>query len=476
MQARFHVCVEESSKHLSDTYLHDLQMYQNVPFGDVMLEELQEMSETRLKVLALVERIHLRKSTMSISQRRAALVEELRKEEMNEFARLISSPGCKSHTSTDIRTRKRDHVSHFVLRSAVAFNKRKKQWFFKQEARLFKWRFSSLDNEGIWQFMRINNFRFTPISQDEKMDIKGYLKTCSPQISDIDSTQFYKVPFSNVISLVKKRKVFIMHGEAFVPAEEMVYLFVSYFRRILISGFEFAREARAKLYNDERFTHIFANLENSIHMENTVLVHERDIQEYISLNRLDELSETSYPLCMQVLHKALRKTHHLTHGGRIQYGLFLKGIGIPLSDAMDFWKNEFTKIMDEAAFNKEHSYQIRFAFGWEGSRRDYQPYACVKIVQSIVGPRDYHGCPFKHMLHNVLEEELVDCGFNALERSAIMDLSKSGQYNAACNKYYELKHGCFNDTLFKHPNIYFNESMKRRITDTYHDPEIEDGY
>lgn len=127
-----------------------------------------------------------------------------------------------------------------------------------------------------------------------------------------------------------------------------------------------------------------------------------------------QLSGTSYPLCMRVLHKALRKNHHLTHGGRIQYGLFLKGIGISLSDAMTFWKSEFIKIMDEAAFTKEHTYQIRFIFGWEGSRRDYQPYTCSRTMESIIGPRDYHGCPFKHMRRDVLEDELIECGFDAL--------------------------------------------------------------
>lgn len=115
-------------------------------------------------VLSLVERIHLQKLTMSVSQRRAALVKVLRKEGMDEFARLIDSPGCKSHTDMDIRIRRRDHISHLVLKSAVAFNVFKKRWFFKQEARLFKWRFSSLDNEGIRQFMCVNNFDFIPVS------------------------------------------------------------------------------------------------------------------------------------------------------------------------------------------------------------------------------------------------------------------------------------------------------------------------
>lgn len=85
-----------------------------------------------------------------------------------------------------------------------------------------------------------------------------------------------------------------------------------------------------------------------------------------------------------------------------------------MSDAMTFWKDEFTKIMDETAFNKEHGYNVRFIFGLEGSRRDYQPYTCLKIMESIVGPRDNHGCPFKHMLHDILEDELTDCGFNTL--------------------------------------------------------------
>ncbi|XP_014468169.1 PREDICTED: DNA primase large subunit-like isoform X2 [Dinoponera quadriceps] len=463
------ISIQQLPSNFRDMYPHDLQFYQNTPFGEIMLDELQEISETRLKVLTLVERIHLLKLSMPVSKRKAALVRELRKLGLNESARLINNPGCKSHTDMDIYVRRRDHISHVILRSVVAFDVHKKCWFFKQEARLFKWRFSSLDNEGYRHFMQIYNFDFEPISQNEKDKIKEYLQVSSLHISDIDSMQFYKVPFSHVPSLVKKRKVFVKQGIAFIPEKDMGFVFTSYFRKILLSALEGARETRAKLYNDERFTRIFANLENIIHTENTVLVQDEDIQQYVSLERLDELSGTSYPFCMRVLHKALRKNHHLTHGGRVQYGLFLKGIGISLSDAMTLWKSEFTKVMNEAAFEKEHIYQIRFIFGEEGSRRDYQPYPCSKIMESIVAPRDYHGCPFKHMLRDVLEDELVDCGFNKLERSAITTLSRDDQYQAACNKYYEIKHGCFNDSPFKHPNVYFNESVKHHISYYNHD-------
>jgi len=59
-----------------------------------------------------------------------------------------------------------------------------------------------------------------------------------------------------------------------------------------------------------------------------------------------QLSKASFPLCMQQLHSSLRLHHHLRHYGRLQYGLFLKGIGMSLEEALRFWKSEFTRIMD----------------------------------------------------------------------------------------------------------------------------------
>jgi DNA primase large subunit len=44
---------------------------------------------------------------------------------------------------------------------------------------------------------------------------------------------------------------------------------------------------------------------------------------------------------MQTLQRALKENHHLKHHGRLQYGLFLKGVGLSLEEAMRFWKTEF---------------------------------------------------------------------------------------------------------------------------------------
>lgn len=56
-----------------------------------------------------------------------------------------------------------------------------------------------------------------------------------------------------------------------------------------------------------------------------------------------QLSQESYPLCMQMLHNHLKTKHHLKHDGRMQYGLFLKGIGVSLEESMKFWRLQFAK-------------------------------------------------------------------------------------------------------------------------------------
>lgn len=49
---------------------------------------------------------------------------------------------------------------------------------------------------------------------------------------------------------------------------------------------------------------------------------------------------------MKRLHVVLRSEHHLKHQARQQYGLFLKGAGLPLEQALVFWRFEFTKKID----------------------------------------------------------------------------------------------------------------------------------
>jgi hypothetical protein len=107
---------------------------------------------------------------------------------------------------------------------------------------------------------------------------------------------------------------------------------------------------------------------------------------------VDSLAKSAFPLCMQTLHEGMKAHHHLRHAGRMQYGLFLKGVGLTLEDALVFWQREFTQAMSVEEFLKKYAYNIRHNYGKEGKRQDYTPYSCVKIVMGTPpGNNEYHG-------------------------------------------------------------------------------------
>ena len=61
----------------------------------------------------------------------------------------------------------------------------------------------------------------------------------------------------------------------------------------------------------------------------------------ITARNIDTLAAEHFPLCMQNLHRELRKNSHLKHFGRLQYTLFLKGIGLSLQECIVFWQKSF---------------------------------------------------------------------------------------------------------------------------------------
>ncbi|XP_057984849.1 probable DNA primase large subunit isoform X2 [Hevea brasiliensis] len=89
----------------------------------------------------------------------------------------------------------------------------------------------------------------------------------------------------------------------------------------------------------------------------------------LSIKDIDLVAKSSFPLCKSHLFEKLREDHHLKHGGRMQLGLFLKGVGLKLDDALAFWKAEFSQKVGAERFDKEYAYSIRHNYGREGERR-----------------------------------------------------------------------------------------------------------
>ena len=126
-----------------------------------------------------------------------------------------------------------------------------------------------------------------------------------------------------------------------------------------------------------------------------------------------KLASESFPMCMRHSHEHIVEHHHIKHGGRMQYGLFLKGIGLSLEEALLFWRTEFGKTMGMDKFEKTYSYNIRHNYGKEGKRTDYTPYSCMKIIMSNTpGTGDAHGCPFRHFDQDGLKLRMMQWKVN----------------------------------------------------------------
>ena len=80
------------------------------------------------------------------------------------FVKLIKSTGCDSNTSADVEIRKRDLISHYVLRLSLCKKKKTLDWFVKLEEKLFKIRFNSLNRYGVEKFLALHNFDYPTVS------------------------------------------------------------------------------------------------------------------------------------------------------------------------------------------------------------------------------------------------------------------------------------------------------------------------
>ncbi|XP_033318780.1 DNA primase large subunit-like [Bombus bifarius] len=458
--------IKVKSNDLEDIYPHDLQMYDFPPRGEVLLTEFEQLAKERLRLLLHIENNANRTDFKTLEERKQNLNTALTKDGLKYYAHLLYAKGCKTPTETDLQYRRKDHISHFILRLSHCFEPDNQTWFINQEVEFFKLRFNSLDKEGVEKLLSMHKIDCQQITPEEKDELREELGSSTAKVKNVDMTEFYKVPFQKVTDLIRSRRVYLNQGIAFIPQTDLVSLFVSCFRKNLVDGMPDARMSVGRMYGDERIASCLKSVHN-VSERTTVLW----TSAATPIDKLDELSKTSYPLCMRVLHEALRTHHHLKNSGRIQYGLFIKGIGVTLEDALSFWKTEFTKKIDPGKFDKEYAYTIRHTYGKEGKQTNYTPLGCTKIISSAVSAGEYHGCPFKHMDQGSLRQKLFNYGVTAASINEITDLAKEQNYFGACTAYFEFIHDRLPDKPINHPNVYFMESRAILSKDNAAEPE-----
>lgn len=391
----------------AEIYPHDLQMYKIPPIENITLQKFETLALERVTLLRTLSTATTLKGLRAYSEEWTEyVISELRTQGLKYYSKLCEKTAC-AISETDIEARRKDHIAHFILRLAYCRTEELRRWFIARELELFKMRFIIMRGEAVETFFKLNNLYYTNITDEEKNEIIHHLRDSTAH-HNIDNMKVYKVKFFEVLDLVKMRKVYLSGGYAYIPHKDFVSVLTAQYKTHLKQSLAIACHHLGEIEQDERLVGLLKGLHQSYSGHDYA-----NAKAMIPIESIDSLSVKSFPLCMRQLHEQLRAAHHLKHGGRLQYGLFLKGIGVTLEDSLKFWRDEFTKIMEIDKFEKSYAYNVRYNYGKEGSKKNYSPFSCLRIINENVGPGDCHGCPYKHCDASNLKNKLQGYGFDS---------------------------------------------------------------
>ncbi|XP_041467466.1 probable DNA primase large subunit [Lytechinus variegatus] len=417
------------------------------------------------------------------------LVEVVNCAEATDFQQLLEKGATAVDSDCLIEGSKKDRISHFLLRLICSPDAELSTFLLKAETELFCHRFSCMISDELVKFLKAT-YRFlcrlqrhhelssakpaqsafpqqtlSSISRsheafsiavgnllhvlDAVLEAAGSWKQAVKLYMDYSSSVF-AVPFQHALCLVASRQVILHRGAAFVPFWSLHVVLAAMFEDILREGIRVARHVPSRFLDDYRMRKIstevhasYLKSQSGLRSYNISAPGDSNIIHECDIDHLHQL----FPPCMSHLHRTLRKKHRLRHFSRIQYTLFLKSIGLPVDDAIHFWKREYCKpaschenqgggcqhswVKDE----RRYTYGIRHLYGLEGSKTNYRAHSCKAIQMMQLGYGEEGGCPFKHFddpsLQGLMDiEEIVGPrrGDIALER-------QKERYNTACGKW-----------------------------------------
>ncbi|KAL9604868.1 MAG: hypothetical protein Q9219_000316 [cf. Caloplaca sp. 3 TL-2023] len=456
-------------------YPHRLNIYCTPPMAEIRLEDFEQWAIDRLRVLAELETCAFRNKTPAET---ADHIKPL----LEKWLRLDPN-SSSAQGSRDFRLqeqRRKDHYSHFILRLAFSSTEDLRRRFARVEGALFRLRLQIENARERQDFVASLNLDWEAVGEHEKRVLTQDLMNAMSSFkkSDAEDGSWFKVDFETVPELLESRRVFVKGGKAYVPSIEQTSIVLASFQERLEKELELTARVLPRLDEDDRLSPILDHLSKNFATPDSMLADSETAVAggHINASSIDRLAQ-NFPLCMRNLHITLRRNNHLKHFGRLQYTLFLKGLGLSLEDCLIFWRQSFKLITDDT-FNKEYRYNIRHSYGDVGgdaSRRGrgYAPFSCQKILtEHPPGSGESHGCPYRHFSVENLTSLLQATGVRDQDvlRGVKEDIDKK-RYHIACNRVFdwthkkEIRHVKENgswkaaelDTIV-HPNTYFKRS------------------
>jgi len=453
-----------------------VSFYRQPAAVEMSVREFEEITCDRLKLLHAFDRqcgydTHL----MQIPEMKGKLVKDLMETKL-----VLDRPTPSTVSSYEEEKAlfcRRDLTGHFALRLAFCKTVEARQWFSKQEQRLFVLRFDALGAAAQEALLKTAGVRCRKTVFDSSKESQAKLKMLQESTPgakiwgdnklDFDKV-FYEMPFFEAHpALVAGRKVVIDAGIAYVPSSQMKLILIGKFRSHLEASLDAALQGNQNVLADPRvggFLRLIQDhgLQLLVAPKNTA----DDVGEKLSIQNFDELLVRSFPPCMRsaVEHQREQKKR-LKHQGKLQLRPFLKECGFIFEESMRWWKTELCrdKEVDAVSFEKNYAYDIEHTYGKKGNFQGQNAFGCAKIIGFPIGAGvQVHGCPFRQMEMPQLKQQLHRWRVPELSMMAIEKFVNNGKhFQLACIEYFKATHpGHEGDGVGNSPGDFFKESCR----------------
>ncbi|GAX81494.1 hypothetical protein CEUSTIGMA_g8923.t1 [Chlamydomonas eustigma] len=432
-----------------------VRLYKDHPTCDISIDEFERLALQRLRVLKKVEDLKLR------GKQDEAL--------MTEVMTSIRDNNLEGSAIED--PMRADQLSHFILRLSYCGKPELRKWFTTQECELFRLRFidklKTEDDRAL--FLQREGLAYTAVQTSEREMVQQKMKEVlrsSGNDGDIKIEQIFKVPFISVPDLVSQRKVWLHGGFAYVGQKDLVSLVAQDFRINLSKGLASISRRWREIFpdSDQRLRPLVEGLSQRYLGPDLGAAGNQARRSDLTVANLTSVSARHFPLCMHNLMQTVRRDHHLRHQGRQQLSLFLKAVGLPLEEALIFWRSEFGPKVPGDKFDKEYAYNIRHNYGKEGKMTEYTAHSCVSITRMTGGADEHHGCPYRRMDEASLRANLATLRCEPARINEAMQKKAGGHFQLACACTFQGLHaGADLELGINHPAQYYLES--RRVYD-----------
>jgi len=460
-----------------------ISLYTETPDLELTIREFEELTCNRLKVLHAFDRLSGYENTLqnaSSSDVKGKILPELHNSRLDLAA---SVPGkFDEYHTLKAEFLRRDSISHFALRLAFCKTRDAREWFLRQEQKLFVLRFDSLSVAAQETFMTRSGI---PCKRFDQRNWEGLTlgelqnKTPGAKIwSDsqgtpgppVYETVFYEMPFFEVHpSLISQRRVVIRQGKAFVPSSALKLIMAMRFKDQLNAGLDSAFTALPRVLADPRVGGFLRLLQDhGLQLLVAPKSGSAEPGEKLSLDNFEEFLVRSFSPCMRRLVEAQREQRkHLKHAGRLQLRPFLKDAGFSFDESVRWWRQELTKdsTITVTDYEKNYLYDLEHSYGKKGHFQGSHCFGCPKIIGfEAEGAGKVHGCPFK-MEMPAIKQMLHKWRVPEKSVAEIEKLVVNGKhYQLACIEYFKATHqGHDGDGVGNSPKDYFQESCAHHL-------------